>query len=331
MAIGARASIRTLAALAATCLVPSTIRAQKTGVLNPDSNRVSPDSRDYRALQAQGSPAVLSREEKDRFARLLLNLPDLGGSGSSAWRFTIRSSGENASEAGIHVNLTDIVPSPIPKKSDTLSAFMLGLAGPLNKKPDSASALADLNGLSGTTRGELLYIFHLATIRFWIPSVSAHVDGAAPTFIFAQTSTLARDTVRRPAFRAGSGVLFKSERALLRFGYDYENAYKASRDQSICTPLIGGPAGTLTCESLALGAPKHYRRHFGAIEVRYSFRKYVAFRAQFTRDFKNVNGYDLPIWFIPDASAKLGGGIRFGYRTDQKHLTASIFTSVFQV
>ena len=324
-----RSALFGLVALGALCANARVAPAQRTGILDP-TRRVTRifAPTDLSALRSIGSPSLLDSAQKDRFARLLLNLPDLGA-GSSAWRISMRSGmGRDAGEASIHVNLSDIL---LPK-SDTLSAFMLGLAGPLTNQESGVNELADLNGLAGTTRAELAYIFHLATTRFLIPSVSAHIDGAAPSFAFAETPTLVHDTVRHAAYRAGAGVLFKNTSALVRFGYDYENAYQASDDESLCSPLPGAPAGTLGCETIALGAPRHYSKHLGTIEVRYAWTRWFAARVQLNRDFtNNVNGYDLPIWFIPDVNSNLGGGIRFSYRTDLKRGTLSVFTSLFKI
>ena len=46
---------------------------------------------------------------------------------------------------------------------------------------------------------------------------------------------------------------------------------------------------------------------------------------------RGVTGIDLPVWVVRNAAGGLAGGIRFGYRTDARQLTASLFVSEFKL
>jgi hypothetical protein len=309
-------------------LVPAAA-AQRTGVLDPSIPR------GQRKFGAEIALASLDSEGIDRFARLLLNLSDAGSAGSSTWKISVTSS-NTGGEVGINVNLTDVVASvPGLKRfslvADPLSAFRLSLLGPINAR-GPFTELADLNGLVGVARGELAYTHRLATVNFATPSLSLDVSGALPTFTFAEAATLARDTLRHRLFSAGVGLVFKNGTNFARLGYRYQNLYKANPEKPVCTPASFGPPGTSTCESLSIGAPNHSTKHAGELEVRYSFKQYVTANAQVSHDFQNsMTGVDVPVLFIPDAKSGLGGGVRFGYRTDTHRPTASIFVGVFKV
>ena len=46
---------------------------------------------------------------------------------------------------------------------------------------------------------------------------------------------------------------------------------------------------------------------------------------------RGVTGVDLPVWLVRNPAGGLAGGVRFGYRTDARQMTAALFVSEFKL
>jgi hypothetical protein len=64
----------------------------------------------------------------------------------------------------------------------------------------------------------------------------------------------------------------------------------------------------------------------------WSFGGHGAARVIVSQDLAHgVTGIDMPVWVVPDAKGGPAGGLRFGYRTDTKRVTVSLFVSAFKL
>jgi hypothetical protein len=296
----------------ATCLgiiiaaTPGCLRAQAIGVLDPGPIKER-SLRDARV---------------ERVARLLVD-PSLSNPlRASAWALSFNARTEN-SEAKIQLNLAGIV-------VDDSSSLSLGLIGPVNKK-EPVSELADLNGLTGTTRVEVAWTKSIAAAthrKFY-----ARVSGAAPKLEYRTVPGLNSAAVRRAAYNASAGIAFTTSASVVRVGYRYEETYKNAAPHSVCIPADLGVANAFTCTSLVIGAPKRSTRNIIDGEYRVAFAKYISASVSISHSVNSgVTGIDVPIWMIPDASGSFGGGIRLGLRSDgHRHPTVSIFVGHFKL
>ena len=303
--------------LRAFCLsvsIPVLGAAQVSGVLDPEHNA------------PRGEAAkVLDRAARDRLeklARLVVDPSLAGPFRSSAWGFTLRTV-SGASEVAVQANLSQ-------KTFGEKTAFSFGLIGPLNK--DAATTnVANLDGLVGTTRGELGWVRDIAKpdTNSWYARVAA----AAPLFEYRATPGLVAAKDRKPMYNAAAGYVFKNLEYALRLGAKYERGFKSADEQTICTPATIGVPGALSCDSYVIGAPIALTKTMGEVEFRRLYSTTLSISVGVVYDFRNdVTGIDLPLWFIPDIKSGLGGGIRLGFRSDdKKRPTLSLFIGQFKL
>lgn len=303
---------------AASALVGAELHAQRTGTLIP--------AVEQEALASV--EALAKRERQERFAALVAD-PSLSSTlRSSAWTMSFTAF-QQGQEAKLQANVCDILADSACKKS----AIDLTLIAPVKKGEDVTEA-ANLSGLAGAARLELGGTLWLAEIEdglgWYGPSVRVVVG--RPSFDFRTPADLSQATVRRTIYSLAATLPFyKTDRTISSIGYRYDNAFKAASSQNVCVTAPFGPPGTQTCNDLVIGGPKQAQTRAAEFEYRRSFR-IAAAALTVTRDFANeVTGFDLPIWVVPNQSGGLGGGVRFGYRTDTKRLTAALFVSEFKL
>lgn len=330
---------------------PATLRAQSTGLLVRDTSariaavravaavadtmtRAAGDS----ARKAQRAAAIVAesqvlrkrfgREMNDtmisQFAKLLVDPSLTSALRASSWGVSIGST-QSAGEVKIQANLADLI------SDSTTDALSLSLIGPLDSS-NPATDLVDLDGLVGTTRAELAWTSDILNANWKHPSFSISATGAAPRFDYRPTATGTEQSTRKPTYAIEGGISTKSVRLAFGAGLRYEDLYKASDEQSICTP-VDAAGSAETCKNVVVGAPAHSKTTVAKAEVRWQFGKYTAASLNANYDIKNsVTGLALPIWVFPDIAGGFGGGIRFGYASDgDHHFSVAIFVGQFKL
>lgn len=282
-------------------------RAQETGVLDPGPSV---------ARKGTAAEGIIQR------ARLVVDPALQNPVRASVWGMAIRAHSDD-SEVKIQANLAEIF-----KLGNT--ALSLSLIEPVSKD-GAITELADLDGLVGTTRGELAWTHDIAQ-QSTIAKYYARVTGSAPRFEYRTPAGLAKEETRKATVSGSAGVAFVEVDNVFRLGYRHENGFKAADERSICTPVNVGVPNAVECEAVALGPPASSTKNVIDFEYRRTLGNYTSFVLAVAHDVDNgVTGFDLPIWFIPDVHDKFGGGIRVGFRSDQKKSpTLSIFIGQFK-
>ncbi len=143
-------------------------------------------------------------------------------------------------------------------------------------------------------------------------------------FDYVNPVTLASVSEQKTPWSAGLYAMYYpiDSTNLITLSAKYRDDYQAQDSATLCPSPAGAP---LKCITGAVGAPKHVTRELLSAEYRKSFGLY-AVAATVTYDAKNdVTGIDLPIYFVPDATGGLTGGIKLGWRSDTKDTTAGVF------
>lgn len=145
-------------------------------------------------------------------------------------------------------------------------------------------------------------------------------------FDYLDTATAAKATVRHTAWSvSGRGAIyFPREEFLVGGRIDYQRDYAAQDAGALC-PSTGGPI--LSCVTGPLGAPTLRERLTISAEVRHSFGP-LAVAPSVIYDVKNkVTGIDVPIYLVSGAQNDFTGGLRVGWRSDTRNVTAGVFVS----
>ena len=303
---------RALGLLAMTVCAVCSALAQKTGtLLGPP-----PPSGQQTAMAS-----TLARRDT-LFAVLLFDPSATAPARSSAWTATADPTGPNK-EAKIQVNVCDIADALCRDSS----AISVTLAGPLNSS-DDFTELADLSGLVGSARVEAAWTSRTKAG----PVYSFSGKFSAPTYAYRDSALLAKRSVDRSAFAVAASAGYRWATAALLAGLGVEQSYRPPTSQNVCTPSAFGPAGTTTCANIVIGAPSSVQRTIASVSGGWTIGGNGALRLTISRDLQHgVTGFDLPVWVIPSAKAGPAGGLRFGYRTDDKRVTVSLFVSAFKL
>ncbi len=283
---------------------------------------------EYQSAMREYREQLAVYPEKVKRLRLLVDPSEAGSVRSSAWAVALRALSD-ASEVKIQLNLSNRI-------TGDSSALALAMIGPVNRKA-TITELADLDGLTGTTRVELAWTKNLAKEEGNM--IYARATGSRPQFQYRISPGLNAAETRKSVFGGAAGIARKVEnKFLLRAGYRYERSYKPQSEQSICTPVDVGVPNALRCVSIIIGEPREARKNLLDAEYRFIFGSYFSASAAVSYDIDNkITGFDLPIWMIPGVHTPgtkpaYGGGLRFGYRSDnRKHPTISVFVGGFKL
>lgn len=310
--------VRALRAAALLGLACGCALAQKTGALLHRTDVKRWES----FLGASASEAA--RAEQDTIFAVLLFDPSLSAlARSSSWTASVVPLG-SSKEARVQANLCDIA-AGFCRAQDASS---LMFAGPLNSG-DDFTELANLDGLVGSARVQLSYTTS-ATAIGWAYSIAATFS--QPSFAYRDTLTLAKRSVDHAAYAIEVGDGYRWPAAAVHAAVRWERSYRAQSAQSVCTPASFGPPGTTTCSSMVLGAPASSGKTVASVSGAWSIGGNGAVRLTLSHDAQHgVTGIDMPVWVVRNAAGGLAGGVRFGYRTDAKQLTASLFVSEFKL
>ncbi len=299
-------------------LAAGTALAQKTGTLLHPA-----DSSRWVSLLGQSATAQARAKHDTIFAVLLFD-PSLSALvRSSTWTASVVPLG-SSKEARVQANLCDLADA-FCRKQDVSS---LMLAGPLNSG-DDFTELANLDGLVGSARVQLSYTT-AATALGSTYSLSAMFS--EPSFAYRDSLTLGKKSVDHAAYSIEGGGGYRWSAASVGAAVRWEQSFRAQTAQNVCTPASFGPAGTVACSNIVVGAPSSSAKTVASVSAAWSIGGNGAARLTIAHDARHgVTGIDLPVWVVRNAAGGLAGGIRFGYRTDARQLTASLFVSEFKL
>ncbi len=298
--------------------VPADLRAQKTGTLlgKTDPSR-------WNGIVPNDANEATKAKRDTTFAVLLFDPSVTAPARSSAWTATIDPAGSNK-EAKLQANVCDIFSALCPGRS----AASLTLAGPLNTS-DDFTELADLDGLVGSARVQGSWTNNSTSPGAFYSFSGTFSD---PSFAYRDSVALAKRSVDHAGYALEADLGSRTASVSWQIGLRSDQSYRARTSQNVCTPASFGPTGTTTCANLVVGAPSSVRHTVASVGGAWSFGGNGATRLTVSHDLESgVTGVDLPVWVIPDAKSGPAGGVRFGYRTDDKHITGSVFVSAFKL
>jgi len=185
-----------------------------------------------------------------------------------------------------------------------------------------------------TAEDKALYEFYAhAKARPWLLGFDATAGQATQKFV--DKSTLASATEKNIdwtlAARAG---VYQQGVGFFLVSYNYVDVTKAAGSPiQICRPLTDVTlAGATRCDNVIVGAPTPKVTSVISAELRqlisgkFAVSPSVIFDLKETVDSKRVWGIDVPVYFLTTSGVTSPtGGVRFGWRSDTKEVTAVIF------
>jgi hypothetical protein len=309
-----RNALRVLAPLA---LVFGNASAQRTGALLHPSDT----ARKSRRAIVQDSVAVVKGDTI--FAALVFDPSAAALARASAWTASVVPAGPSK-EARVQANLCDIAAALCGARG----ASSLMFAGPFNTS-DEFTELADLDGLVGSARVQGSFTSNVTSAGSFFSLAGTF---SKPSFAYRDSAALARRSVQHAAYAIEGGGGFRWPSVTLHASVRVEQAYHAQAAQNVCLPASFGPSGTTACSSMVLGEPSSAARTVASVSGAWSVGGNGAARLTLSHDLRHsVTGIDLPVWVMPNAAGGLAGGVRFGYRTDARQMTVTLFVSEFKL
>lgn len=309
----------TLRVLALLCLASGSALAQKSGALLNQGDSVRRARRPFDA-RAGGEGAA---KGDTIFAALVFDPSLVALARSSAWTAGVVSSA-GVKDARVQANLCDIWGAICGDRGS--GALML--AGPLNKD-DDFTELADLDGLVNSARVQGSYSSNATSVGSYVAFTGTF---SQPAFAYHDTAAFAARSVGHTAYAIEGGAGYRWASVALQGAVRWEQSYRAHGSQNICTPASFGPPGTESCANMVLGAPYSYDRATMSVSGTWSIGGNGAMRLTVAQDLRHgVTGVDLPIWVMSNTAGGLAGGVRFGYRTDDRQLTLALFVAEFKL
>jgi hypothetical protein len=309
---------RTALVIAALALGAGPALAQPTGALL----RQTDSTRRARGLLAAGALSSTPRADTV-FAALVYDPALAAAARASAWSAAVVHA-RPTTEARVQANVCDMLPVACGARGAASVLF----AGPVSTSSEF-TRLADLNGLFGSARVQASYTSNATDAGGF---VAAGGTFSQPHFAYRDSSTLARRSVERAAYalEAGGGRRWPS--VSLYGGVRWEQAYHPRTARDVCAVATFGPAGTESCSSMVVGGPRGRERTVASVAGAWSIGAVGAGRLTISHDVqRGVTGFDLPVWVLPNPAGGLAGGLRFGYRTDTRETTLSLFVSQFKL
>lgn len=159
----------------------------------------------------------------------------------------------------------------------------------------------------------------------WFFGGDAGVERAS--FKYLDKGTLATKTDHHETLTLGGRVgFFSSALGFVIGSYTFKNTFAAAgAPTQVCRPIDGTSA--TRCDAAIIGAPQETQLQILSVEVRrFMLSTAAAVAPSIQRDLKNgVTGVDVPVYFIRNATGSAIGGVRFGWRSDTKEVTAIAF------
>lgn len=108
------------------------------------------------------------------------------------------------------------------------------------------------------------------------------------------------------------------------WSYTYQQSFEAAGGTTdICRPIPNTNA--TSCQAAVIGPPNEAERSVADVQVRKFFSENVAMTPSLQYDFKKqVTAIEVPVYFIGKGTNAMGG-VRFGWRSDSRDLTAVVF------
>lgn len=157
-----------------------------------------------------------------------------------------------------------------------------------------------------------------------LPLVGLTAKAGRQKFDWVDVPTLTKHSDNKDAYSLAAyfGVL-TLDNLLLNVGFRYEDAYKGDKTVSVCTPVPGTSASQ--CSDGALRAPTRSLGRVITLETRKFFGG-VAIQPRFNYDLATSTfNPTLTGYFLQDNKARLVGGVRVGWRSDTKDVSAGLF------
>jgi hypothetical protein len=306
-------------ALAMVCLASTSALAQKSGALLGQSDSARQARRPFGA----GAAGERTAKGDTVFAALVFDPSLVALARSSAWTASVVSSG-GVKDARVQANLCDIAGAICGARG----ASALMIAGPLNKD-DDFTELADLDGLVNSARVQGSYTTNATSVGSYLAFSGMF---SQPTFAYRDTVAFARRSIGHTAYAIEAGAGYRWAFVSLQGSVRWEQSYRARTRENICTPAPFGPPGTEQCEDMVLGAPYNHDRTVVSASSAWSIGGNGAMRLTVSQDLRHgVTGLDLPVWVMSNTAGGLAGGVRFGYRTDDRQLTIALFVAEFKL
>ena len=291
------------------------LSAQRTGVLDPSTQRVG--------IAGELGLDSLSQAERVSVAVLLFDPQLERMTRATAWAFNIVAS-QAGKEAKLQANLCDI------GACTGRVTFGATVIAPIDSTTKEAQ-FVDLDGLTGTSRAEAIMSYGLINAS-GAPSLSLKAVAARPKYAYRESGTLAAAEFQKTNWSGSAAIAIKRTSWLAQASYTHEQSRKPQKATEICTPSNLGPVGTVVCYNTPIDAPAEIEKNIAALEGAYVIAGVAAVRAKVSYDVTSETmGVDVPIYVIPDASGLLSGGIRLGYRTDTDEFTAMLFFALFKL
>ncbi len=182
-------------------------------------------------------------------------------------------------------------------------------------------------------RAQYEFLSHLYAVPWMIG-----FDGTAgqTSHRFVRQATLEAGTENRLEWGfSGRAGFFKQGVGFFLASYSYaESSVAAGPATQICRPMAGITAegGATRCDTLIVGAPTPKTTSAITAELRRLVSNKFAMSPSVTYDFKknqddkNVWGVEVPVYFLTtSATTNPTGGVRLGWRSDTKEVTAVVF------
>ena len=310
---------RAIHAFALLALAAAGAAAQRTGVLL----HASDSSRKARSTFIESASAADAARRDTTFAALVFDPSLVALARASSWTVSVVPVG-SSKEARIQANLCDIAGAVCGARG----AASLTFAGPLSTS-DEFTELADLDGLTGSSRVQAAFTTNSTGVGMYESFAATY---GHPSFAYRDSTMLGKRSVEHAVYSVEAGAGYRWAAAALQGAVRWEHGYRARTSQNVCTPASFGPAGTQGCANLVVGAPSDTGRTVASLSGGWSLGGNAALRLTVSRDFSHgVTGVDLPLWLVRNAAGGLAGGVRFGYRTDARQVTAALFVSEFKL
>ncbi len=176
------------------------------------------------------------------------------------------------------------------------------------------------------------YLSHVDDIPW---TFGGDVTAGQVTRKFLHADSLEADAIKDITWSASARVgAFKPSLGFVLFAYSYGETLKAAGDPvDICRPVVGATvAGAASCQSSVVGAPVPKTTSVTTLELRNVLSGRVAWSPSIEYDFKrDASGnrtvaVQVPVYFLStNGTASPTGGIRFGWRSDTREVTAVVF------
>jgi len=219
-------------------------------------------------------------------------------------------------------------PNPIERQQIEALCQRLGLPP---GSPNPATTCTTSNIKSQDDLALFRYLSHLDNIP-WM--VGGEITAGQVVQKFVDRKSLEADSRKRLAWQISTRVgAYKSGLGFLLATYSYkETLSPAGAPSQICKPMPGTDvSGATSCTNVVVGRPIFKTTSVLTAELRRFVSRRLAWSPNIQFDFKRnadgdrTIGIEVPVYFLTSGGTSPTGGVRFGWRSDIKELTAVVF------